>query len=44
MLSLDGAIRYLPIAALHDGQGYVMEKYRTVLFNDAASDKHQRCQ
>ncbi len=39
MLSLDGAIRYLPIAALHDGQGYVMEKYRTVLFNDAASDK-----
>ena len=28
MWSLDGTLRYVPIAALHDGHGYLIEKYR----------------
>ncbi len=30
--SFDGVMRYVPVAALHDGQGYVVEKYQNVLF------------
>jgi len=36
MLSLDGALRYLPLAALHDGQGFLLERYATVMYTAAA--------
>jgi len=36
MWSLDGALRYVPIAALHDGERYVAERYRTVIFTPAS--------
>jgi CHAT domain-containing protein/Tfp pilus assembly protein PilF len=39
MLSLDGALRYLPFAALNDGNAYLVEKYRLALFSEAARDK-----
>jgi CHAT domain-containing protein len=39
MLSLDGALRYLPYAALHDGKEYLMQSYRTVLYAEVASAK-----
>jgi CHAT domain-containing protein/Flp pilus assembly protein TadD len=32
MWSLDGVLRYIPIAALHDGKQYVVERYRNVVF------------
>jgi CHAT domain-containing protein len=32
MWSLDGMLRYVPIAALHDGERYLVEKYRNVIF------------
>ncbi|MDW8373922.1 MAG: CHAT domain-containing protein, partial [Planctomycetota bacterium] len=39
MVSLDGALRYLPLAALHDGEGYLLERYRLAIFTEAAKDK-----
>lgn len=36
MWSLDGVLRYVPMAALHDGSGYLVEKYRNVVFNTAS--------
>ena len=39
MLSLDGTLRYLPLAALHDGSHYIAESFRIVLFTEAARDK-----
>ncbi len=36
MLSMDGPLRYLPAAALHDGSRYLIEKYAVVLFTEAA--------
>jgi CHAT domain-containing protein/Tfp pilus assembly protein PilF len=36
MWSLDGVLRYVPMAALHDGKGYLVEKYRNVVFNTAS--------
>jgi CHAT domain-containing protein len=36
MWSLDGVLRYIPMAALHDGKGYLVEKYRNVVFNTAS--------
>ena len=30
--SLDDALRYLPMAALYDGQHYMVERYNNVLF------------
>ena len=33
MWSLDGILRYVPMAALHDGKNYLVEKYRTTMFN-----------
>ena len=36
MWSLDGFLRYVPMAALHDGKGYLVEKYRNVVFNTAS--------
>jgi CHAT domain-containing protein/tetratricopeptide (TPR) repeat protein len=32
MWSLDGVLRYLPIAALYDGQQYLIERYQPVVF------------
>jgi CHAT domain-containing protein len=32
MWSLDGALRYVPIAALHDGDKYMVERYRNQIF------------
>ena len=36
MLSLDGALRYLPVAALHDGECYLVERYRLAVYTSAA--------
>ena len=37
MLSLNGNLRYLPFAALHDGKRYVVERYALALYTDAAA-------
>jgi len=39
MLSLDGTLRYLPMAALHDGEKYLVERYTPVIFTPASMDK-----
>ena len=36
MLSLDDTLRYLPFAALHDGHGYLIERYALSLVTEAA--------
>ncbi len=36
MWSLDEVLRYLPIAALHDGHQYLVEKYRNTVFTPAS--------
>ncbi len=36
MWSLDGTLRYLPMAALHDGEKYLVERYRNVIFTPAS--------
>ncbi|HEX8473213.1 MAG TPA: CHAT domain-containing protein [Pyrinomonadaceae bacterium] len=36
MWSLDGALRYIPIAALHDGEKYLVESYRNVVFTSGS--------
>jgi CHAT domain-containing protein/tetratricopeptide (TPR) repeat protein len=36
-LSLDGALRYLPIAALHDGRRYLIEQFALVLTTGAVA-------
>jgi CHAT domain-containing protein len=36
MWSLDGALRYVPVAALHDGQRYLVERYRNAVFTPAS--------
>jgi CHAT domain-containing protein len=33
--SLDDTLRYLPIAALHDGRGYLVERFRHVVYTPA---------
>ncbi len=38
MWSLDGVLRYIPIAALHDGHQYVVEKYRNEVFTLSSID------
>lgn len=38
MLSLDDTLRYLPFAALHDGHGYLIERYALSLVTEAARD------
>ena len=35
MLSLDGQMRYLPMAALHDGNHYLAERYALAIHTDA---------
>ncbi|HWT01787.1 MAG TPA: CHAT domain-containing protein [Pyrinomonadaceae bacterium] len=36
MWSLDRDLRYLPVAALHDGRKYLVESYRNVMFTPAS--------
>lgn len=36
MWSLDGALRYLPLNALHDGSGYLVERYKNIVFTLAS--------
>ena len=31
--SFDGVLRYVPVSAFHDGNGYLVERYRSALFN-----------
>lgn len=38
MWSLDGVLRYIPMAALHDGEGYLVEKYRNVVLTNKNFD------
>ena len=38
MWSLDGTLRYVPIAALHDGQQYVVERFSLARYNAATRD------
>jgi CHAT domain-containing protein len=35
MLSLNGVLRYVPFAALHDGQRFLVQRYSMAMFNDA---------
>ncbi|MFZ2447406.1 MAG: CHAT domain-containing tetratricopeptide repeat protein [Syntrophobacteraceae bacterium] len=39
MLSLDGALRYVPFSCLHDGDKYLIERYTPVIFTPASRDK-----
>lgn len=36
MWSFDWVLRYVPVAALHDGERYMVERYRNVIFTPAA--------
>ncbi|MEP7342042.1 MAG: CHAT domain-containing protein, partial [Acidobacteriota bacterium] len=36
MWSLDGALRYLPLAALYDGEKYLVERYQSEIFTPAS--------
>jgi CHAT domain-containing protein len=39
LLSLDGALRYVPFYCLHDGDKYLIERYTAVVFTPASRDK-----
>ncbi len=39
MLSLDGALRYVPVSALYNGDRYMAEDYQIVMFTEAAQTK-----
>ncbi len=41
MLALDGSLRYIPFAALHDGSRYLIERYDVALYTDVARDNLQ---
>lgn len=38
MLSLDGTLRYVPLAALWDGEKWLAEKYPTAIYTESAAD------
>ncbi len=46
LLSLDGPLRYVPVAAIHDGERWAAEKFRTIRYSHVSpavhSDKPQR--
>jgi CHAT domain-containing protein len=42
MFALDGALRYVPMAVLHDGNQYLAERYAVALYTEAARDKLQQ--
>jgi tetratricopeptide (TPR) repeat protein/CHAT domain-containing protein len=37
MWSLDGVLRYVPVNALYDGHGWLLERYRNVMFTPASN-------
>ena len=39
MWSLDGVLRYVPMAALYDGDSYLVEKYRHTIFTTASKGR-----
>ena len=39
MWSLDSVLRYIPVAALHDGEQYMVERYRNVIFTPASNSR-----
>ena len=39
MWSLDGVLRYLPVAALHDGRQYMVETYQNSVFTPASQSR-----
>lgn len=39
MLSLDGALRYLPFSALHDGQRYLIQRWNLPLYTSVTKTK-----
>jgi CHAT domain-containing protein/tetratricopeptide (TPR) repeat protein len=39
MWSLDGPLRYMPVAALYDGERYLVESYRNVVFTPASQSR-----
>ena len=39
MWHLDGALRLLPLAALHDGEHYLIERYRLATYTSASRDR-----
>jgi len=39
MWSLDGVLRYLPVAALNDGKQYLVEQYRNTVFTPASQSR-----
>jgi CHAT domain-containing protein len=39
LISLDDSLRYLPMAALHDGNRYLIEKYSITLYTEASRAK-----
>jgi CHAT domain-containing protein len=39
MLSLDGALRYLPFSALHDGKQYLVQRWNLPLYTSVTKDK-----
>ncbi len=40
--SLDGSLRYVPMAALHDGKQYLVERYNNVVFTRADRERLTR--
>jgi CHAT domain-containing protein/Tfp pilus assembly protein PilF len=42
MWSLDGTLRYLPMAALHDGRQYMVEKYQNTVFTPASQSRLEK--
>ena len=42
MWSLDGVLRYVPLAALHDGKHYLVEDYRIAMFTPASQSRLER--
>jgi CHAT domain-containing protein len=39
MWALDGVLRYVPFSALYDGHGYLVERYRSVVFTPASKSR-----
>lgn len=39
MWSLEGAMRYIPMSTLHDGERYIVESYRNVMFTPASNSR-----
>ncbi len=42
MWSLDGALRYVPISALHDGERYLVERYPIAVFTPASNSRLEK--